>query len=341
LASFNSANGKFPDAGLTLSGSSLYGTTEEGGANGDGTVFSVPITGGTPTVLASFNGTEGSYPEAGLTLSAGGDTFYGTTVRGGTNDYGTVFSVPITGGTPTVLASFNGTSGVEPYASLTLSGSTLYGTTYSSGGANNYGTVFALRPNAVSLSSSTPTAYGSQVGMLTITRVNGVYSVTTTTFAATPTGYLAVSGVNPSTDPRVYALHVTDSLPANLGADLVEAITEIDGDSYSGFNLNASTTDPTGNFGDGFNFYVTVTGSTLGTGSPYFGFDFTQLTGITDTLSVDAAAVTAVPEPATSSLLLVASAGILLRRWRLHPIRSRPPRCGRSASGIVTVPSAF
>jgi hypothetical protein len=50
---------------------------------------------------------------------------------------------------------------------------------------------------------------------------------------------------------------------------------------------------------------------------------------------------TAIPEPATSSLLLVASAGTLLRRVRPHPIRSRPFRCARSASGIVTEPSAF
>ena len=49
-----------PHAGLTLSGNTLYGTTEYGGANGDGTVFSVPLSGGSPTVLASFNGSNGA-----------------------------------------------------------------------------------------------------------------------------------------------------------------------------------------------------------------------------------------------------------------------------------------
>ena len=53
------------------------GRPTEGGANGDGTVFSVPLSGGSPTVLASFNGSNGEYPEAGLTLS--GNTLYGTT----------------------------------------------------------------------------------------------------------------------------------------------------------------------------------------------------------------------------------------------------------------------
>ena len=53
---------QYPFAGLTLSGNTLYGTTENGGANGDGTVFSLPISGGSPTVLASFNGSNGKFP---------------------------------------------------------------------------------------------------------------------------------------------------------------------------------------------------------------------------------------------------------------------------------------
>ena len=51
--------------------------TEDGGANGDGTIFSIPVTGGTPTTLLSFNGTNGEYPFGSLTLS--GSTLYGMT----------------------------------------------------------------------------------------------------------------------------------------------------------------------------------------------------------------------------------------------------------------------
>ena len=36
---------------------------------------------------------------------------------------------PLSGGSPTVLASFNGSNGENPEAGLTLSGNTLYGTT--------------------------------------------------------------------------------------------------------------------------------------------------------------------------------------------------------------------
>ena len=63
-------------------------------------VFRVPVSGGTPAVLASFNGSNGKQPYAGLVLS--GNTLYGTTVNGGANGYGTIFSVPMSGGSPTV-----------------------------------------------------------------------------------------------------------------------------------------------------------------------------------------------------------------------------------------------
>ncbi len=118
LLSFNGTNGGFPNGSLTLSGSTLYGMTEDGGANGDGTIFSIPVTGGTPTTLASFNGTNGEYPYGSLTLS--GSTLYGMTGGGGANGDGTIFSIPVTGGTPTTLLSFNGTNGEGPRGSLTL-----------------------------------------------------------------------------------------------------------------------------------------------------------------------------------------------------------------------------
>ena len=59
--SFNGTNGANPGGSLTLSanGSTLYGMTPYGGADGDGNIFSIPVTGGTPTTLFSFNGTNG------------------------------------------------------------------------------------------------------------------------------------------------------------------------------------------------------------------------------------------------------------------------------------------
>ena len=61
--------GLTPIASLTLSGGTLYGTTEGGGANGYGMVFSVPVlTGGSPTTLATFNGANGANPYHSLDL---------------------------------------------------------------------------------------------------------------------------------------------------------------------------------------------------------------------------------------------------------------------------------
>ena len=104
----------------------LFGTTEYGGSSGAGTVFSLPVGGGSPTVLATFNGSNGyvAYPAGGLTLS--GSMLYGEAAN-------SVFSVPVSGGNPTVLASFNGSNGSFPTDGLTLSGGVLYGVSQEGG----------------------------------------------------------------------------------------------------------------------------------------------------------------------------------------------------------------
>ena len=118
LVSFNGANGQFPYAGLIADAAGdLFGTTTEGGADGDGTVFELVNNGGgayTPVTLLSFNGADGADPYAGLIADAAGDLF-GTTASGGAPyNEGTVFELVNDGGgayTPTTLVSFNGTNG--------------------------------------------------------------------------------------------------------------------------------------------------------------------------------------------------------------------------------------
>ncbi len=83
------------DGGLTLVGSTLYGMTRNGGAYGDGNIFSVPLAGGTPTNVFSFNGTNGELPYGSLTLSADGSTLYGMTPYGGAYNDGTVFALQL------------------------------------------------------------------------------------------------------------------------------------------------------------------------------------------------------------------------------------------------------
>ena len=109
LHSFGGTDGELPDSGLILSGSTLYGVTEVGGANGQGTVFSLPVGGGVPTTLLAFDFTNGELPFDSLILK--GSTLYGTTPFAGSNDSGTVFSIPVNGGAATTLCSFGGANG--------------------------------------------------------------------------------------------------------------------------------------------------------------------------------------------------------------------------------------
>jgi len=143
-------DGSKPYAGLVNVNGTLYGTTMEGGAYGDGTVFSIAPSGsGSEMVLYSFSGppNDGKNPRASL-LNLNG-VLYGTTYHGGTANLGTVFSIT-TYGVETVLHSFTGGNqdGALPLGALvTLNGTSLYPTLYgttSAGGPNNAGTVFEI-----------------------------------------------------------------------------------------------------------------------------------------------------------------------------------------------------
>jgi uncharacterized repeat protein (TIGR03803 family) len=154
----NCTDGAVPFAGLVqATNGEFYGTTQSGGANcfpeeGCGTVFKITQS-GTLTTLYSFCAQggciDGSNPSGGLVQAANGE-FYGTTLGGGANGYGTVFKITPSG-TLTTLYSFcsqNGcTDGDSAEAGLVeANNGEFYGTT-SGGGANGYGTVFKITPS--------------------------------------------------------------------------------------------------------------------------------------------------------------------------------------------------
>jgi uncharacterized repeat protein (TIGR03803 family) len=90
----SATDGQAPFAGLIMdSAGNFYGTTDGGGANGDGTVFKIS-TSGTETVLYSFgaNAIDGQNPTAGLIMDSAGN-LYGTTYAGGAKGWGTVFLI--------------------------------------------------------------------------------------------------------------------------------------------------------------------------------------------------------------------------------------------------------
>ncbi len=84
------SDGLNPSARLIRGGDGdFYGTTDGGGAYGDGTVFKI-TPGGTETVLYSFSPPSGALPFGGVIQGSDGN-LYGTTTYGGAFGDGTVF----------------------------------------------------------------------------------------------------------------------------------------------------------------------------------------------------------------------------------------------------------
>ena len=137
LAFFKGTNGAKPYAGVIEDSSgNLFGTTSQGGASGDGTVFEVQNGSGIITTLASFNGTNGATPYAGVIEDSSGNLF-GTTGQGGAYDGGTVFEVKEGTGNVTTLATFNSAQGAHrPSGNLVEDSSrNLFGATLGTPGA--------------------------------------------------------------------------------------------------------------------------------------------------------------------------------------------------------------
>ena len=137
-------------------GGNFYGVAQSGGdlscpefflfqGAGCGVVFKIDSR-HVLTVLHTFTGvTDGAVPQGGLLLDASGNLF-GTTLKGGTSDNGTVFEIAADGAYR-VIHRFTQTDGQNPNGGLVEDpAGNLYGTTQL-GGNQNLGTAFELSPN--------------------------------------------------------------------------------------------------------------------------------------------------------------------------------------------------
>jgi uncharacterized repeat protein (TIGR03803 family) len=164
---YANGDGANPVAGLVLVDNTLYGTAQNGGNAGNGTVFQINTDGSNFMVVHTFSAgadnasdiytnSDGAIPVAALILS--GNVLFGLAEYGGNGGSGSVFSVNIVNFDFTNLYSFSKTTyepilglytnsdGAYPVSGLVLSSNTLYGTAQKGGSAGT-GTVFGFDTN--------------------------------------------------------------------------------------------------------------------------------------------------------------------------------------------------
>ncbi len=153
LASFNGTDGASPVGDLTSDAAgNLFGTTREGGASNDGTVFKVAAGTNTLSTVATFNGTNGATPVSSLVFDGAGN-LYGTTEDGGTSNDGTVFEIPAGTTTVNTLVNFNVANGDAPFSGLIVDAAgDLFGTT-DGGPGGDFGMVFEVAASTHALSA--------------------------------------------------------------------------------------------------------------------------------------------------------------------------------------------
>jgi len=190
-------DGAFPYARLVFSGKVMYGTTDDAGAGGNGTVFGVNNDGTGFTNLHNFSDTyshgstndDGANPAVGLVLA--GNVLYGTASYGGRFGSGTVFKLNADGSGFTTLHSFarlatsfplTNSDGAYPIGGVILSGDTLYGLT-DYGGEPGNGTIFAIHTDGTGFTNLHVFAAGSG-NSTSITNSDGAH----------PSGRLVLSG---------------------------------------------------------------------------------------------------------------------------------------------------
>jgi uncharacterized repeat protein (TIGR03803 family) len=224
----------------------FYGTTSEGGANNDGSVFRI-TPGGAITTLYSFCSksacSDGANPVGGLIQATDGNLY-------GTTETGTVFKITLSG----TLTTLGGTGGQFPMASLVEGkDGNLYGTT-SRGGANtctlrpgyrvSCGTAFRITlSGTVTTLASFDQASGFEPSSPLIQATDGNFYGTTPVGGANYPGFGAVFKVTPG--GALTALHSFDGADGEKSyAALVQGS---DGNlygttSFGGANANYSGT---------------------------------------------------------------------------------------------------
>lgn len=155
LATFNGTNGANPEGSVIVGADgNIYGTTYNGGAQNDGTVFKIAAGTHLLTTLGTFNGGNGAHPAAALFADPSGN-LYGTTSGGPTGStVGSAFEVAAGTHTLTNLGVFASPIFGKSYSGLLAdSNGNLYGTTVPINGGPNNGAIFEIAAGTHAIST--------------------------------------------------------------------------------------------------------------------------------------------------------------------------------------------
>ncbi|HMJ67304.1 MAG TPA: choice-of-anchor tandem repeat GloVer-containing protein [Cyclobacteriaceae bacterium] len=228
---FRNSTGQQPIGGLVFGpNGNLYGTCEQGGQFGEGSLFEYAIATNTITYRANFQATvTGSEIYAGLAL-ASNNKFYGVTAKGGANNDGVLYEFDPGTNALSVKHNFSSvTTGRMPYRALKLfTDGKLYGMT-PEGGINNKGVIFEFDPVAGSVTKRFD--FGAANGenpYSTFSIANGKLYATTTLGGAVGYGVL-FEYVPPNTFTKKQDLTSTN------GTGRVNLMTLVSGKLYTTF----------------------------------------------------------------------------------------------------------
>lgn len=229
-------DGALPEAGLVLSGNTLYGTTYCGGSSGSGTVYALQTDGTGFTNLhifpyLDFGVPDGVNPQCSLVVLS--NVLYGTTAAGGainakTVGGGTIFAINTDGTGFNILHTFgHGGDGGDPHCQLLLLGNTLYGTT-EFGGLSDNGTIFSLGTDGSGFTVLNNLTNLANVGNASWGLVNSGYDL----YGAASDGAGAVFRLSlaPQLSMTLSGTNIVVTWPVNYA-----------GFDYSGFTLQSST----------------------------------------------------------------------------------------------------
>ena len=332
LHTFTSAagDGWKPLGSVTLSGSTIYGTTYRGGSGagdaGYGSVFAVNTDGTGYRNICSFSSASGNRPYS--TVTVGGSTLYGMTYYSGvSNAKGSIYSVNADGTSYTTLHTFMGgaSDGATPLGgALTRIGSTLYGMAAHGGtGASSTtdGVAFRIGTDGSGYSDQFNFT-GGAVGAVpygSLTLVGSTFYGLTRYGGSAGQGALFSMNLDGSGYTTLYNFAGGASSGAQPNGSLTYDGSVFYGTTRSGGSADAGTAFEINLDGSGFNILHSFNGTTDGAnplgdlayedGSLY-GWTSAGGNGGNGTLF----AISVVPEPSALALSLVGLSLLLVRR---------------------------